>query len=107
MQLATHPTCKMLNRRLKICGYEVLDLLGIILLSLVLNLAFGTSSLNFYLVWLPIIFVSIFIKWFKRGKPDNYLLHLLRFQFLPGVLQSFQRAENAQGAFFYLKRRDK
>ncbi len=70
-------------------GFEVPDLLFIFLVLSTLNFLFGSSSLKIFLVWIPSIVLATAIRVSKRGKPDNYLVHWLRYQLMPGVLSAF------------------
>lgn len=70
-------------------GFEVPDLLAIFLLLTVLNFAFGESSAKPFLVWLPTIAAAVTLRLGKRGKPENYLLHLGNFYFSPKHLEAF------------------
>lgn len=80
---------KCLDKKLIMFGFEVIDLLAIFLVLSVLNLVFGQTSLKIPLVWLPSLTLALVLKYGKRGKPDKYLVHWLRFQIKPGVLEAF------------------
>lgn len=83
------PLSKCLDKKLLIFGFEVADLLVIFMTLAVLNLLFGKTDQKLLLVWLPPILIAAVLKFGKKGKPENYLLHLLRFQFLPGRFCAF------------------
>ena len=80
---------KSLDRKLMLLGYEVLDVLAIFLTLSVLNLLFGQSGMSLFLVWTPSIALAVVLRLGKRGKPDRYLLHWLRYQVKPGVYSAF------------------
>jgi hypothetical protein len=80
---------KSLDRKLKLFGYEVLDVLTIFLTLSVLNLLFGQSGMSLLLVWTPSVALAVVLRLGKRGKPEKYLLHWLRYQVKPGIYSAF------------------
>ena len=74
-----------LETKFRIAGMEALDLLFVLILAAVMNVIFGKTFLMSLLVFvLPT--VTGIVLWFgKRGKPENYLTHLLKFAVSPGV----------------------
>jgi len=80
---------KSLDRKLMMFGYEVMDVLAIFLTLSVLNLLFGQSGMTLLLVWIPTILLAVVLRLGKRGKPDKFLLHWLRYQVKPGVYSAF------------------
>lgn len=89
MELKVTPVSKCLDKKMMILGFEIPDLLFIFLMMSVLNFLFGSTSLKWLFVWLPSLSLAMTIRFTKRGKPDNYLVHWLRFQIKPGVLAAF------------------
>lgn len=85
---------KSLDRKLTLLGYEVMDVLAIFLTLSVLNLLFGQSGAAWLMVWLPSVSLAVVLRVGKRGKPDKYLLHWLRYQTKPGVYSAFPEATN-------------
>lgn len=83
------PISKCLDRKLVIFGFEVLDLIGIFIALSVLNLLFGQSSLRWLLVWLPTAALAALLRLGKRGKPEKFLTHWVRFQVRPGAYSAF------------------
>lgn len=80
---------KSLDKKLMMFGYEVLDVLAIFLTLSVLNLLFGQSGMSLLLVWIPTTLLAVVLRVGKRGKPDKFLLHWLRYQVKPGVYSAF------------------
>lgn len=77
-----------LDAKMKIGGFEVFDLLFVLLMASVLNLFFGRTKLAFYLVLLlPSLLAGVLFV-VKRNKPEQYLIHLLRFLVSPGFLSA-------------------
>jgi hypothetical protein len=89
MELKTTSVSKCLDKKMLIMGFEIPDLLIIFLTISILNFIFGSTGMKFILVWLPSIALALTIRFCKRGKPDNYLLHWLRFQIKPGIISAF------------------
>lgn len=89
MDLKVTPVSKCLDKKMMILGFEIPDLLFIFLMMSVLNFLFGSTSLKWLFVWLPSLSLAMTIRFTKRGKPENYLVHWLRFQIKPGVLMAF------------------
>ena len=88
MSLRAVPVNQCLDRKLLIFGYEVPEILAVFLLLSILNFIFPTG-LKFFFVWLPVIIVAAVLRFGKRGKPDNYLVHLARFKLQPSLLSAF------------------
>ncbi len=90
MEIQSTPVSRCLDKKMVIFGYEVPDLLMIFLMLSVLNFLFGMTSMKLILVWLPTIALALTLRLSKRGKPDNYLVHWMRFQISPGHLSAFK-----------------
>ena len=80
MALKTTQISRCLDKKLQIAGYEIPDLLAIFFLLSILNFMFGRTDMKLVLVWLPTISLAALLRIGKRDKPDNYLIHLVRFQ---------------------------
>jgi hypothetical protein len=94
MELKVTEVSRCLDKKMMIMGFEVPDLLIIFLTMSILNFLFGTTDLKWLFVWLPSAALALTIKFSKRGKPDNYLIHWLRFQIKPGILSAFADPTN-------------
>jgi hypothetical protein len=94
MDLKVTQVSKCLDKKMIIMGFEVPDLLLIFLSMSVLNFLFGSTDLKWLFVWLPSLSLALTIRLTKRGKPENYLIHWLRFQIKPGVLSAFEEPTN-------------
>ena len=90
MALKSEPTSQSLERKLLIMGFEVPDVLLIFLVLSILNFVLGPTGYKFSLVWLPTVLLAIALRIGKRGKPDNYLIHLFRFKSSPKYYSAFQ-----------------
>ncbi len=94
MPLKSEPTSQSLEKKLLILGYEVPDVLSIFLLLSILNFLFGQTNQKLLLVWLPIVVIALVLRIGKRGKPDNYLVHLAKFYLRPKYFSAFQPSTN-------------
>ena len=90
MGLDVTPTNQCLEKKVLLFGFEIADLLIIFLSLAILDLSIGRFLPKILSVWLPTIVLGWVIKWAKKGKPDNYLLHLIKYQFSPGHLSAFK-----------------
>lgn len=81
MELRTNSTSKCLDRKLTMLGFEVPDLLLIFFTISILNFVFGKTGFKLFLVWLPTVTLVLTLKIGKRGKPENFLIHFVRFYF--------------------------
>ena len=89
MELKTTEVSRCLDKRMEMLGFEIPDLLIIFITISVLNFIFSTSDMRWLFVWTSSLLLTGIIKWSKKGKPDNYLVHWLRFQIKPGILKAF------------------
>lgn len=85
------PVAKTLDKKLTLIGFEVLDLLSIFIVLSTLNLFFGQTAFKIPLVWLPSITLAFILRYGKKGKPDKYLIHWLRYQVKPGIYSAFPK----------------
>ena len=92
--LRSIPVSRSLDKKLTFGGFEVLDLLGLMLVISVLNLLFGSTGMKLYFVWLPSLFLALVLRWGKRGKPDKHLIHLVKFYARPATVSAFQTAKS-------------
>ena len=94
MSLRTVSVNQCLEKKLLIFGYEIPEILAIFFMLSVLNFVFGATGLKLFLVWLPSLTVAVVLRIGKRGKPDNYLVHLARFKFQPPILSAFNDSKD-------------
>lgn len=90
MDLDVSPVSRCLDTKLMVLGFEIPDLLAIFLLLAALNFMFGSIGgwATLFIWGIPVSFAAA-LRYGKRGKPDNYILHLARFWFAPGVYCAF------------------
>lgn len=94
MSVKCTPMSKCLDKKSLIWGFEMADLLVIFLLLAVLNFLFGQTNQKLLLVWTPPILVGLVLKYGKKGKPDNFLIHWIRFQIKDGIFSAFKLPTN-------------
>ncbi len=73
MSLLTSKTPRQLEGKLKLLGFELIDLLLIFLYLSISNLLFGQTTLKFPIVYIGSITLAITLYFTKKGKPENYL----------------------------------
>ncbi len=75
--LSTTKVPRALEMKTKLFGFELPDLLLIFMNLAMTNLVFSTSSFRYPLVWGTTLGLALFLFFAKRGRPDNYLQHLI------------------------------
>jgi hypothetical protein len=80
---------RSLDRKSLILWLEITDIFALVLFCSVLNLLFGGSHLKLYLVYLPTLILAITLILTKRGKPEGFLAHFLKFHLRPKHLTCF------------------
>lgn len=82
---------RKLDAKFKIGGVEATDLLAVLLLGAVMNLIFGRLSIGpIFIFGLPgVLFCALYFG--KRGKPEGYLPHALKFYISPGELHAGEK----------------
>ncbi len=94
MGLHTTSTSKCLDKKSKLLGFEMPDLFAVFFSLAILNFLFGKTDHKLLLVWLPPVIIALVLHFGKKGKPDNFLLHYIRFQFSSGTYQAFSDPTN-------------
>lgn len=91
--LKTSTIHRKLNAKFKIGGIDATDLLSVLLCAAVMNLFFGRLSFGPVLIFgLPgILFFVLYFG--KKGKPEGYLFHALKFYLSPGELRAGNRKD--------------
>ena len=79
MQINTATVQRNLDAKLKIGNIEALDLLIALICGAVMNLFFSDTALELPLVIGTPLLILATCYFGKRGKPEKYLPHLLRF----------------------------
>lgn len=76
---------RSLEKKARIFGFELGDLLLIFLYLAVSNLVFGQTKLKPLLVWGGTLGLASVVYFIKRGKPDGYIQHYGEFLTKPSV----------------------
>jgi hypothetical protein len=88
--LLTSKVPRSLEKKTRLFGFELADLLLVFLYLALSNLIFGQTSLKPLLVWGGTIAIGCGLYFLKRGKPDGYLQHYGEFLYSPSVLSASQ-----------------
>ncbi len=75
-----------LERKLKVIGFEIPDLIIICFVLTFLNFVFGPLGHRLTLVFVPSLILAVSLYFGKRGKPDKHLEHWIRFELAPKEL---------------------
>ncbi|OQW49806.1 MAG: hypothetical protein A4S09_03355 [Proteobacteria bacterium SG_bin7] len=92
MSLKVTPVSQCLEKKLKFFGFEVPDLLFILFFLSIINFIFSGFRWKLFLVWIPTAILALVLRIGKHGKPDNYLIHKIKFTFQPKILRAFPEA---------------
>ncbi len=93
MALKTSKVYRCLEKKTLVFGFEIVDLFVIFSVLAVLNFILQGMPYKFFLSWGPAIALSIFLRVAKSGKPENFLLHLVRSYFEPTIYSAFPLAK--------------
>lgn len=91
MDLKNSQVHRNLDAKFKIGGIEASDLIGVLILAAVMNLFFGRVPFGaLFIFGIPAaLFVALYLG--KRGKPDGYLNHAIKFYLSTGELHAGER----------------
>lgn len=83
---------RSLDQKAVIFFLEIIDLFTLVTVCSLLNLLFGRVGHKFLLVYLPTLILGVTLILSKRGKPEKFLFHFLRYQLQPKFLSCFKEA---------------
>lgn len=91
--IKTSTVHRKLDAKFKIGGIDATDLLAVLLLAAVMNLIFGQLAVGpIFIFGIPgLLFCALYFG--KRGKPDGYLMHAIKFYLSPGALWAGEQDE--------------
>ena len=96
MELHTSSTHRGLNIKMKIGGLEAFDLICCLILMAMLNLLLGKTNWGFAIAFgLPSLILSCLYLG-KKNRPDDFLLHLIRYYLTPGFYSAGERSKNLE-----------
>lgn len=81
---------RSLEKKARLFGFELADLLIIFLYLALSNLIFGQTKLKPFMVWGGTVVIASGLYFFKRGKPDGFVQHYGEFLNAPSVLSAGQ-----------------
>jgi hypothetical protein len=80
---------RSLDRKSLILWLEITDIFALVLFCSILNLIFGGTHYKLYFVYLPTLILGITLILAKRGKPEGFLAHFLKFHLQTKHLSCF------------------
>ena len=83
MELKASRVHRNLEVKMKIAGMEACDLLFVLIFASLMDLTLGHTSLRVWFVFLLPASLGIVLFFAKRGRPESYLLHLIRYHCTP------------------------
>lgn len=98
---------RSLDRKSLILWLEMIDIFALVTFCSVLNLIFGGTWLKIYLVYLPTLALGITLILTKRGKPDGFLIHFLKFHLQSKHLSCFHTGPDSFALSRVLQKRSK
>lgn len=93
MALKTSEVYRCLEKKTLVFGFEMLDLFIVFTVFALSSLVFSGIRYKFIWTWGPALALALFLRFGKSGKPENFLLHWIRFQFSPGIFAAFPLAK--------------
>ena len=81
MSLDVSKVPRALEKKTRLFGFELGDVLLVFLYLSLTNFLFGQTQLKFPVVWCGTIALACVLYFVKRGKPDNFLQHWGEYQF--------------------------
>lgn len=91
--LDTTKVNRSLDQKTLILFLEVIDLFTLVTFCSILNLLFGRMGHKFLLVYIPTIILGATLILSKRGKPERFLFHFLRYQLQPKFFSCFKESQ--------------
>ena len=79
---------RSLEKKARLFGFELADLLLVFLYLALSNLIFGHTRMKPLLVWGGTVSIAAVLYFVKRGKPDGYLQHYGEYMSAPSVLSA-------------------
>jgi hypothetical protein len=86
---------RSLDRKTLILWLEITDIFFIVTFASVLNVVFGGTGMKLYFVYLPTLVLACTLILAKRGKPDGFLAHFLKFHFQSKNLSCFYQGQES------------
>ena len=93
-ELSVAKTYRCLERKATIMGFELFDILIIGTTISLTNFFIGEVPFRLLITWTPALVLAGVLRYGKRGKPENFLVHWLRFKVGPNYYSAFKEAKN-------------
>ena len=91
MELEQSGIYRQLDSKIKIGGMEASDFIFILLVAAILNLIFGRTDIAPWIVFGIPSALAVIVHIGKRGRPDGYLIHLIRYYITPGFYSAGEK----------------
>lgn len=88
MSLYVSSVPRALEKKTRLLGFEIGDLLLVFLYLTTSNFIFGQTQAKFPIVWCGTIALALFLYFFKKGKPENYIQHYGEYLMSEGIYSS-------------------
>jgi len=88
MSLYVSSVPRALEKKTRLLGFEIGDLLLVFLYLTTSNFLFGQTQAKFLLVWCGTIALALSLYFLKKGKPDNYIQHYSEYLISGGIYSS-------------------
>lgn len=79
MSLETSTVHRNLEVKMRVFGLEAFDILSVLIFSAIMNMLFGQTTLAPVFVFILPGLVLMTLVLGKKNKPDDYLIHLVRY----------------------------
>lgn len=87
---------RKLDAKFKIGGVDAADLIAVLLVAGVMNLFFGRMSIGPILIFGPAGILFMVLYFGKRGKPDGFLLSVLKYYLSSGRIDAGEKKDEDQ-----------
>ncbi len=95
-ELSISKVHRNLDAKIKIGSLEAIDLIGVLIFGVIMNMIFGNTNLNVPMsIGLPGAFLTV-LYFGKRNKPQDFLIHLIRFYIAPSQYQAGEVSKDEQ-----------
>jgi len=96
MELDSSQVHRNLDGKIKVMGLEAPDLIFVLLVAAIMNLLFGQTRFVLLTVFGIPSFLLVVLYIGKKGKPQDYLIHLIRYFFTPGFYSAGDKPTNEE-----------
>lgn len=88
MELTTSTVQRNLDAKMKVLGFDAPELLSVLIFAAVMNLFFAKTALAPILVFFLPSVLLLFFYFGKKGRAEDYLIHLVRYYLNSGSFEA-------------------